>query len=255
MAIKVYKKGDEQKIAANFRAREFDCQGKGCCSTTQVDERLVEYLQKIRDHFGKPVYLTAFRCKTHNARTPNAAPNSYHVYGQAADFHIDGVAPAEIAKYAESIGVKGIGLYDTFVHIDTRKTKSFWYSHAQERRTTFGGAPAEPVVIAPNAKYSLEQFVRDVQRVTGSEEDGIAGPETLGNTVTVSRWVNRAHPVVEFIQKRLAALGYTQVGTADGVAGVKFDEAMKAFQRDNGCTDDGEATARNKTWKKLLEME
>ena len=143
MAIVTYKKNDNQKIAPNYRAREFDCQGKGCCSTTPIDEKLVEYLQKIRDHFGKPVYVTAYRCKTHNAKVANAAPNSYHCYGQAADFHIDGVAPAQIAKYAESIGIKGIGLYDTFVHIDTRTSKSFWYSHAQQRRTTFGGAPKE----------------------------------------------------------------------------------------------------------------
>lgn len=251
MAIKTYKKGDSTKIATNFRAREFDCQGTGCCTTTPIDEQLVKYLQQIRDHFGKPVYLTAYRCPTHNARTPNAAPKSRHIYGQAADFHIDGVAPAEIAKYAESIGIKGIGLYDTFVHIDTRESKSFWYSHAQERRTTFGGAPAEK----PAEGYSLEQFIRDVQGATGSEVDGIAGPETLGNTVTISRYKNRTHPVVEFVQKRLFALGYTQVGEADGIAGAMFDEAMKAFQRDNGCTDDGEATAKNKTWRKLLGMD
>ena len=41
MAIKVYKKDDVQKIAKNFRAREFDCQGRGCCTTTLVDEKLV----------------------------------------------------------------------------------------------------------------------------------------------------------------------------------------------------------------------
>lgn len=255
MAIKTYNKGDEQKIAANFRAREFDCQGTGCCTTTPIDEELVHYLQKIRDHFGKPVYLTAYRCKTHNARTPNAAPNSYHVYGQAADFHIDGVAPAEIAKYAESIGVKGIGLYDSFVHIDTRASKSFWYSHAQERRTTFGGAPAEPAVTTPNVEYSLEQFIRDVQGATSSEVDGIAGPETIGNTPTVSRYVNREHPVVEFVQKRLYALGYTEVGEADGIAGAMFTSAVAHFQQDNGCTVDGEVTAKNKTWRKLLGME
>ena len=246
MAIKTYTKGDGQTIAANFRAREFDCQGRNCCVETKIDEKLVQYLQQIRDHFGKPVYLTAYRCPTHNARTPNAAPNSYHCYGQAADFHIDGVAPAEIAKYAESIGVKGIGLYDTFVHIDTRKVKSFWYSHAQERRTTFGDTSAE---------YSLEQFIRDVQGATGSEADGIAGPETVGNTPTVSCYVNRKHPVVGYIQKRLAALGYTQVGEADGIAGGKFTAAVKVFQKDNGCIPDGEITAKNKTWKKLLGME
>ncbi len=248
MAIKTYIKGDNQKIATNFRAREFDCQGTGCCSATPVDEKLVQYLQQIRDHFGKPVYLTAYRCKTHNARTPNAASNSYHIYGMAADFHIDSVAPAEIAKYAESIGVKGIGLYDTFVHIDTRESKSFWYGHAQQRRTTFGGAPKEEA-------YTLEQFVRDVQRTCGATVDGVAGPETIGNTVTVSARINRMHPVVVFVQKRLAALGYTQVGQADGVAGPKFTTAVQAFQEDNHCVADGEITARNKTWRKLLDME
>lgn len=248
MAIKICKKGDSAKLSPNFRAREFDCQGKGCCTTTPVDEKLVAYLQQIRDHFGKPVYLTAYRCKTHNARTPNAAPNSYHCYGQAADFHIDGVVPGEIAKYAESIGIKGIGLYDTFVHIDTRESKSFWYSHAQQWRTTFGGAPKEEA-------YTLEQFVCDVQRACGAAVDGVAGPETIGKTVTVSARINRMHPVVVFVQKRFAALGYTQVGKADGVAGPKFTAAVQAFQEDNHCVADGEITAYNKTWRRLLGME
>jgi hypothetical protein len=248
MSIKTYKKGDDQKISANFRAREFDCQGRGCCSTTPIDEKLVDYLQQIRTHFGKPVYVTAYRCKTHNARVPNAAPNSYHCYGQAADFHIDGVAPAEIAKYAESIGIKGIGLYDTFVHIDTRTSKSFWYSHAQERRTTFGGAPKEN-------KYDFYSFVWDVQNSCGATVDGKAGSETLSKTVTLSRWWNRKHKAVLAVQKRLLALGYTEVGEADGIAGAKFTAAVKHFQKDNGCTVDGVITAKNKTWRKLLEME
>ena len=247
MAIKTYKKGSSTKIAENFRAREFDCQGTGCCSATPIDTLLVQYLQQIRTHFGKPVYLTAYRCKTHNARTPNAASNSYHVYGQAADFHIDGVDPAEIAKYAESIGIKGIGLYDTFVHIDTRASKSFWYSHAQERRTTFGGAPAAE-------EYSLEQFVRDVQSACGAAVDGKAGRETLSKTVTLSAYKNRTHKAVAAVQKRLFALGYTQVGEADGVAGVKFTAAVQAFQKDNRCWVDGEITAGNKTWRLLLGM-
>ena len=250
MSIKTYKKGDNQKISTNFRAREFDCQGNGCCSITPIDEKLVEYLQQIRTHFGKPVYVTAYRCKTHNARVPNAAPNSYHCYGQAADFHIDGVTPADIAKYAESIGIKGIGLYDTFVHIDTRTSKSFWYSHAQERRTTFGGSPKQE-----EKGYTLYDFVWDVQSACGASVDGIAGPETLSKTVTLSRWWNRKHKAVLAVQKRLYTLGYTEVGKADGVAGAKFTAAVKHFQKDNGCTVDGIITAKNKTWRKLLEMD
>jgi peptidoglycan hydrolase-like protein with peptidoglycan-binding domain len=57
---------------------------------------------------------------------------------------------------------------------------------------------------------------------------------------------------VKFVQKRLYELGYTEVGAADGVAGPKFTSAVAHFQQDNGCVTDGEITARNKTWKKLL---
>lgn len=149
MAIKTYKKGDSTKLSANFRAREFDCPGKGCCSSTPIDEKLVEFLQNIRNHFQKPIVILAYRCPEYNSKVNNAASRSYHTFGQAADFHIDGVPCKEIAKYAESIGVKGIGLYDKkdgdFVHIDTRTTKSFWLGHAQKRVDTFGGAPKEKI--------------------------------------------------------------------------------------------------------------
>ncbi len=103
--------------------------------------------------------------------------------------------------------------------------------------------------------YALEQFIRDVQAATGSRVDGIAGSETIGNTVTVSAFVNPKHPVVEAVQKRLAELGYAQVGAPDGVAGPKFTAAVLAFQENNGCWQDGEITAGNKTWRKLLGME
>jgi N-acetylmuramoyl-L-alanine amidase len=102
--------------------------------------------------------------------------------------------------------------------------------------------------------YSLEQFVRDVQKACGATVDGIAGPETISKTVTVSESKNRTHAAVKPVQKRLYALGYAEVGTADGVAGSKFTAAVKAFQRDNGCATDGEITAKNKTWRKLLGM-
>lgn len=100
--------------------------------------------------------------------------------------------------------------------------------------------------------YTLDQFIRDVQTATGAEVDGIAGPETLSKTVTVSRYENDTHPVVEAVQKRLASLGYAEVGEADGEAGELFEAAVKHFQADNDCVEDGEITAKNKTWKKLL---
>lgn len=106
----------------------------------------------------------------------------------------------------------------------------------------------------PSNQYTLEQFIRDVQKACGAAVDGIAGPETIGKTVTLSRWKNRKHAAVKPVQKRLYALGYTMVGEADGTTGSLFQQAVKAYQRDNGCTADGEITAGNKTWRKLLGM-
>lgn len=107
----------------------------------------------------------------------------------------------------------------------------------------------------PTSTYTQEQFIRDVQRACGAAVDGIAGPETISKTVTLSERKNRTHAAVKPVQKRLADLGYTMVGIVDGIAGPKFTAAVKAYQKDNGCWVDGEITARNKTWKKLLGME
>lgn len=113
-------------------------------------------------------------------------------------------------------------------------------------------APAEP---APVEKYTLTQFIKDVQKATGAAVDGIAGPETISKTVTLSAFKNRRHAAVVPVQKRLNSLGYTEVGEADGITGPKFTKAVKRFQKNNGCVVDGEITKGNKTWKKLLGME
>ncbi len=249
MAVKTYKKGADTKLSENFRVYEFACKGNGCCSETPIDDQLVTYLQMIRDHFGAKVEVCCgHRCEIHNAEVPNAATKSRHIYGLAADIHVDGVEPIEVARYAESIGVKGIGHYDTFVHIDTRTEKSFWYSHAQIRRSTFFDAP----LVEPAIYYSPEQFVKDVQKACGAAVDGIPGEETMSKTVTLSAKKNRTHEAVKAVQKQLKELGYDEVGDADGVAGPKFTSAVAHFQQDNGCVVDGEITATKKTWAKLL---
>ena len=106
----------------------------------------------------------------------------------------------------------------------------------------------------PESGYTLVEFIKDVQHACGAKVDGIAGPETLSKTVTLSDSKNRTHAVVKAVQQRLYALGYTQVGAADGIAGTKFTAAVTAFQEDNKCWVDGEITAKNTTWRKLLGM-
>lgn len=120
----------------------------------------------------------------------------------------------------------------------------------------FYGLKEATVVENPTVQetYTYKQFVGDVQKACGAKVDYIAGSETLSKTVTVSARKNSRHAVVRPIQKYLYALGYTEVGEDDCIAGSKFTKAVKRYQKDNGCVVDGEITARNKTWKKLLKL-
>lgn len=139
MAIKTYTKGTAIQLSINFKSTEFDCHGSGCCTSTKVDENLVKYLQKIRNHFGKSVNVNSgYRCSKHNASVGGAS-KSNHMEGKAADICINGITPIEIAKYAESIGVLGIGVYSWGVHVDTRTSKYFWYDGGASNVSTFGG--------------------------------------------------------------------------------------------------------------------
>lgn len=145
MGYKKVTKKTATKLSEHFISSEFDCHGSGCCFETIINEKLVEYLEKIREHFKQPITITSgYRCPTHN-KNVGGATGSRHSKGDAADIVVKGVTPRTVAQYAESIGILGIGLYETqsdghFVHIDTRDYRSFWYGQAQQARTTFGGS-------------------------------------------------------------------------------------------------------------------
>jgi peptidoglycan hydrolase-like protein with peptidoglycan-binding domain len=44
---------------------------------------------------------------------------------------------------------------------------------------------------------------------------------------------------VLMLQQRLLALGYTELGTADGTFGPMTDQAVRHFQTSNGISSDG----------------
>jgi peptidoglycan hydrolase-like protein with peptidoglycan-binding domain len=44
---------------------------------------------------------------------------------------------------------------------------------------------------------------------------------------------------VLLLQQRLLALGYTELGTADGTFGPMTDQAVRSFQTKNGLSSDG----------------
>ena len=125
--IKAYslKKDGDKKLSTNFRVREFACNDG--TDPIFIDSDLVSVLQKIRTHFGKPVTITsAYRTPPHNSRE-GGTTYSQHLYGRAADIKISGVTPKKVADYAETLLPEGgIGIYNTFTHIDVRSVKSRW---------------------------------------------------------------------------------------------------------------------------------
>ena len=132
--VKTYsvRKNGDTKLSDNFTVREFACQDGS--DKVLIDTDLVKILQKIRDHFGKPITInSAYRSPSHN-RKVGGVSNSQHVKGTAADIAVSGVAPVEVAKYAEYIMPKkgGIGVYYGFVHIDVRTSRSRWTNYGIE---------------------------------------------------------------------------------------------------------------------------
>jgi len=113
-----------KQLSENFKIKEFAC--KDGSDKILVDATFVQtHLQDIRSHFNKPVNVnSAYRTPVYNAKV-GGAKNSYHMQGRAFDISIKGVTPAEIARYAASIGVPGVIQYNTFVHVDSRDSK-YW---------------------------------------------------------------------------------------------------------------------------------
>ena len=126
--VNVYSKAKEGnvKLSKNFTVKEFACSDG--TDTVFVSLTLVNLLQKIRNHFGKAVIInSAYRTEAHN-KSIGGATYSQHKYGLAADIHINGVTPKEIAAYVETLmpSSGGIGIYKSFVHVDVRQVKSRW---------------------------------------------------------------------------------------------------------------------------------
>ena len=99
-----------RQLSPNFKVREFACKGS---DVVLLDEELVVLLQCIREHFGKPVYITSgYRTAAHNAAV-GGSKSSQHLLGRAADFHVEGVPVAAVAAYAETLlpARGGIGRY------------------------------------------------------------------------------------------------------------------------------------------------
>ena len=125
-------------MTKNFNLKEFDCKGNckdckdGCDMPSDVYMniiKLVKQLQFLRDYTGRAITINSgYRSPEHNAKV-GGSQTSQHLLGKAADITIEGLKPAEVYRIIEDLIEMGemlqggLGLYDTFVHYDIRKTK------------------------------------------------------------------------------------------------------------------------------------
>lgn len=118
-------KDGNEELSEHFRVREFKCTGT---DDIIINKDLVYYLEVIRHHFGKPIYITsAYRTPECNVAV-NGSKNSQHLYGNAVDFYIKDIDTTTLYQYCcNLIGSDGgVGKYSTHVHIDLRGKKARW---------------------------------------------------------------------------------------------------------------------------------
>ncbi|MGH9891024.1 MAG: D-Ala-D-Ala carboxypeptidase family metallohydrolase, partial [bacterium] len=123
----------DKKLSTSFTVRELTTSGGVSADIARIDPKLVECLQRLRDHVGKGVKITSgFRSWKRNrdiyekrGKTPTL---SQHCAGRGADIHIAGMNGLEIGKAAiDACGPNiGVGLANTYAHIDVRGLAAAW---------------------------------------------------------------------------------------------------------------------------------
>ena len=121
------------KLTSNFNLEEFECKC-GCKMPEFVKKNVIELadnLQVLRDVVGRLDPTNGYRCKDHNADVGGSV-NSQHLKGKAADIKSKTLSPSEIATITddlmknESFTLGGVGIYNTFTHVDIRGTRARW---------------------------------------------------------------------------------------------------------------------------------
>ena len=185
------KKDWNKKLSKNFCAYEFACNDKS--DEFKVATELVEILQQVRDHFGKPVIInSAYRTPAYNISIGGSS-KSQHCLGTAADIRIAGVDPIRIALYVASLPYfqnhGGIGYYSRaqvtggFVHVDVRTWKSRWISKSGTAYLSVSNIMPTIKQGAKDGTNGVSYAVTVLQRHLGITADGIFGAGTKAKLI------------------------------------------------------------------------
>lgn len=128
---------EKEKLSDNFTVREFMC--RDGAPYARISPYLVSNIQQLRTQLGMAVTVNSgYRHPAYNKKQ-DGKPNSQHITGRAADLRVLGMAQIDLAKHILVVfGCDvGIGLYNSFIHIDMRGRRATWGESAGMTKKEF----------------------------------------------------------------------------------------------------------------------
>lgn len=207
--VRVYSKAKSgnKKLSDNFSVKEFVCHDGS--DTIKIDLDMIPLLQRFREYVEVPVtFNSAYRTPTYNKKVGGAS-QSYHIYGRAFDIPFKSnyknlTSREKMCAFFNTLGVKGIIIYPSFIHVDSRINKyhannkgqaqTYGKVHIPFRKTLNSGSKGTDVGIV---QFKLNKLgyncgnsdmiygaktiiaVKNYQRANGLKVDGIVGKNTF----------------------------------------------------------------------------
>lgn len=128
--MKTFQKGSKEMASRHFMACEFDCPCTDiACTTTMLDEQLLDQADAMRDELGCPMEITSGnRCAFYQAQLKSrgyetAVGISQHQLGKAFDCKTATHTGDALEQVARRHGFQSVGVGKRFIHADMRMDK------------------------------------------------------------------------------------------------------------------------------------
>lgn len=143
-----------KRFTKDFSPEEFKCEcgGKYCSGYPSYMKKVeLKNLQRIRDHFGKPMVITCgLRCKPYNNSLAGSIPNSKHLSGYACDFYMKGVTDTLENRKKSIAWIKTLPnhnyTYGNGINSNNVNLSAPYMGNAMHTDTNKPDASAEPVL-------------------------------------------------------------------------------------------------------------